>query len=292
MKKLNAMMMNAISDVILHDAGCIQKETVLEFMDLFQMSEKEAVLELLAANLGFDFVEHPEHRALFHRVFGQNFELLDSSIINDDEYMKCIRKKKMKYGAFQMEWLEFKPYELMFIDDVQTEQDGVLRISVGCFRESVSYPMLFENGVEWMSVVPSEINTMRPCLEKMHGKILVLGLGMGYFVYHASQKQDVKNICAIEISKDLIEWFQSEVMNEFEQKEKIQLIHMDALQALETLDLNEFDCVFADIWHNGLDGAKWVKQFEPVLKKYPHITWVNWLNSSIESILLDDEENS
>ncbi|MBQ7889125.1 MAG: hypothetical protein IJ356_05155 [Erysipelotrichaceae bacterium] len=290
--KMNAVMMNAASELVLNDPRCIKKEFVDEFMRMFQMSEKQAVLELMAAYLGFDFEEHPEQRSLFHHYFEKDFQIMSSSLIEQDAYLKKLHHRKIHSGQFQMEWMRFEPYELMFIDDIKMDCQSIQRIAMGCFSQQVEYPILFENGIEWMSIVPSEVHTMRPCIEKMHGKVLVLGLGMGYFAYHVSEKNDVVSIDIVEVSKDAINLFSHDLLSVFEHKEKIQLIQMDAMQALETLDLNCYDCVFADIWHNGLDGAEWVKQFEPVLQQYPHLTWINWLQNSIDAILLEDEASS
>ena len=55
-----------------------------------------------------------------------------------------------------------------------------------------------------MSLNPNEIETMKPFINKGHGNVLVLGLGMGYVPFMMALKDDVRHITIIEKDKNII----------------------------------------------------------------------------------------
>lgn len=106
-----------------------------------------------------------------------------------------------------------------------------------------------------MSVIPSEINTMRPLLKQAQGRVLVCGLGLGYFAYHLSRKDNVEQIIVVEKEAAVIQWFTQWILPQWEQPEKLKIIHDDAFAAVDRLKPGEVDTIFVDLWHNAADGA-------------------------------------
>ena len=56
-----------------------------------------------------------------------------------------------------------------------------------------------------MSIIPNEIETMKEAIETVKGNVLVYGLGLGYFPYMISLKNDVNKITIIEKEDILFE---------------------------------------------------------------------------------------
>ena len=61
----------------------------------------------------------------------------------------------------------------------------------GYFDRDFAYPSISEDGRIWMSLCPHEIETMREAAQKLTGRILVLGLGLGYVPYLLSLKTEI-----------------------------------------------------------------------------------------------------
>ena len=64
-----------------------------------------------------------------------------------------------------------------------------------------------KDDVVWMSTDPNEIITMNPYIQKAHGDILVMGLGLGYYPFMTALKDDVKSITIIEKDPKVIDIF-------------------------------------------------------------------------------------
>ena len=58
-----------------------------------------------------------------------------------------------------------------------------------------------------MSLHPNEIETILPKAREARGRVLCLGLGMGYYLYHASLNPDVESVTAVERDPEINSWF-------------------------------------------------------------------------------------
>ena len=94
-----------------------------------------------------------------------------------------------------------------------------------------------------MSLIPHEILTMEKHINAVKGNVLVLGLGMGYFAYMISNKEDVSSITIIENNLNLINFFNHHLLPQFENKQKIKIEFADALTYLGKTNEN-FEYIF------------------------------------------------
>ena len=102
-----------------------------------------------------------------------------------------------------------------------------------------------------MSLIPHEINTMKHHIIDAFGNVLVLGLGLGYYVFHIARKKDVDKITIIEKDKRVIKIFKENLLPYFENKDKITIIEDDAIKYLSTpkdydycfLQFFRYDCL-------------------------------------------------
>lgn len=156
----------------------------------------------------------------------------------------------------------------------------------------VSFPTVYQGQMPWMSACPSEINSMKEQMAQAHGKVLVLGLGLGYYPFIVAQKQEVEHITIIEIEPKIIDLFNRHIFPHFENKEKITIVQADAIRYLQGVQDGQFDFCFADIWEGQFDGAKWYKQIAPFEDKLPRTQFTYWIKEQIEYTIahhLDEE---
>lgn len=142
-----------------------------------------------------------------------------------------------------------------------------------------------ESNVPWMTVEPMEINSFEPFIKEANGNILLCGCGLGYVAYMLSLKEDVKSVTIIELNEDIIELFTNYILPQFENKDKIKVIHTDALEYLHNNDLSSFDYVNVDIWRDTLD---MIYMYLPCLEledKYPNIKFSYWLENELKSMI-------
>ncbi len=85
---------------------------------------------------------------------------------------------------------------------------GNKRGKVG-FTDDVIIPCLVntKNWTPYMSMAPAEILSQRPGIRKATGKVLIGGLGIGWFLRKVAQKKSVREIIIIEICEDLLDWY-------------------------------------------------------------------------------------
>ena len=127
---------------------------------------------------------------------------------------------------------------------------------------------------------------MREPIAKSCGKVLTLGLGLGYFAFHASEKAEVESVTVIEQSADVIELFQAHILPQFPHKEKIRIIQADAFIYMEEKAAAEgYDFLFADLWHDPSDGLDMYLRIKAYEKTMPQTRFSYWIEPSLLSLL-------
>ena len=209
---------------------------------------------------------------------------LDPHEYLENPYMKNIKIPQTKEGEWNLGYQSYEPYEGFIYRDIECVGDYVEVPQIGFFSEKFTFPTVFENGREWMAIKPNEIETMRLAIENAQGRVLVYGLGMGYFAYMVSRKNDVDSVCIVERDQSVIDLFEKYILSQFSNKDKISLVKCDAFEYAENEMKNRnFDYVFTDLWHDVSDGVDlYVK-----MKKYealcPNSRFEYWIEKSILS---------
>ena len=167
---------------------------------------------------------------------------VDSNWYSNNPYLKNIKIKDVRFKKYILGHIDYEPYELFPLDDVKYDEKTFIELhQIGYFKQKVSYPYIGTKDSIWMSVNPNEIKTMQPHIDRVNGNVLVLGLGLGYFAYMSSLKEDVKSITIIELDQDIIDLFNKEILPQFKHKEKIRIIKDDALKYLGKSSSDGFD---------------------------------------------------
>ena len=149
------------------------------------------------------------------------------------------------------------------------------------FDEVFSYPVVKQGGREWMAVKPNEIETMKMPLQKVSGRVLTLGLGLGYFTYMASLKEDVSDVTVVEHDPQVISLLKKYLLPQFLHPEKVRIVEGDAFDILSSLNPEDYDWVFMDIWHDAQDGLPLYLRAKPLEK--PGVNYLYWVEETLLS---------
>ena len=94
-------------------------------------------------------------------------------------------------------------YDEISCDDKYFEE----RTPFGFFAKRFPFLALDENNTTWMSVTPHEFNTMEKPIAEAHGQVITLGLGLGYYAFMVSNKDNVSKVSIVEMNPKIIDIF-------------------------------------------------------------------------------------
>ena len=247
---------------------------------------KEEILNNFLKTMEIDST-NSENKRIIDSFIVPGIKLLSSKIYEENPYLKNIKIPSKKFGNLSLKTLNYEPFELFIFDDIKVDENSYFKetSSIGFFKNSYRFPALFEKNTIWMSINPNEIETMKKSINEAFGKTLVYGLGLGYFEYMISLKKEVDSILIIEKNHQIIELFEKEILPQFEFKNKIEIIETDAFEFSKKNDLNDFDFVFVDLWHNPLDGIKPYVYFKNIENKFPKVRFSYWLEEGLLAYL-------
>lgn len=208
----------------------------------------------------------------------------DADWFGEDPYLKSVKIKDKKIGNFFLTNAVYEKGEIFQYDEPDF-YNGLCVSKLGVCAEKVSFPAIYEGNMPWMSVCPSEIFSMKEDIERAFGKVLVLGLGLGYYPFVCSLKENVTEITIVELSGEVIDIFNAEIFPYFKNKEKIKVVKADAIEYLAKVNRKDYDFCFADIWESQTDGAYYYKKIKPFEKKLPETRFAYWIEESIKYYL-------
>ncbi len=250
------------------------------------VTKDEAFLALFSAALGLDTVECPNDRRLEKNYLRPGLVRLDPSLFTNDPYVRTVGALAGRLGNWELKTSEYAPYE-PFVRDCPLLLPDFREIpQLGYFESVFRFPAVLENGIEWMTVTPNEIETMKEPIRRARGRVLTLGLGLGYYAFHASQKEEVSSVTVIERDEKVISLFEAHILPKFPHKEKIKVLHCDALAFMETeLTATAFDCVFCDLWHDQSDGLPLYLRLKKTEERAPATRFDYWIEPTLLSSL-------
>lgn len=238
---------------------------------------------LLAAACGLDCYGSKYDMELYKKFFPKAVKRLDSKDFSSDPYYKNIKFPKCDDGDWSFCILRYKPYEAFVRDDPVCEFSGRVIPQIAFFEEEFPYPAVLENGREWMTVTPNEIVTMKKPIEAARGKVLTYGLGLGYYAYMVTSKDEVDSLVVVERDESVIKLFKKHILPQFPHPEKVRIVQDDAFKYAENEMANGgFDVVFTDIWHDPSDGAELYLKMKALEHLSPKSKFYYWIEDSIK----------
>ena len=238
--------------------------------------DRQRAMELLFANyLDLDAAEQRYYLPYM-------LKRLDKSEYQNDAYYANISFDYASNGNWQLKKDFYALYEVFVQDDFVYDFQKVLP-QLGYFDEVFEYPAVYQDGRLWMSVTPNEINTMKEPISRAHGKTLTFGLGLGYFAYMCSLKEEVSSVTIVEKDKRVIQLFEQYILPQFVRKDKINIVCDDAYDYLDKMHDGEYDYVFVDIYHDAGDGIIAYQKFKRIIgDKYGKTQFDFWIEKTIK----------
>ena len=158
-------------------------------------------------------------------------------------------------------------------------------MSLGFFDSDYTYPTISLCNNEWMSLNPFEIRTMQIPIQIARGKVLTLGLGLGYFAYMAHLKDDVKEVHIVEMDLELINNFKKYLLPLFSHPEKIHIHKADAFYFIKDIKDKDYDFIFSDLWHDAGDGLPMYLKLKEHFDNFKVTKRMYWIEGSIVTYL-------
>lgn len=215
-----------------------------------RQDEEVTIIEALYEFYQLD-KDNKDNQTIMEEYFLDNLKRLEPEEYLNNKYAQTI-KSTGKYHGYALKMIEYAPYQLFPYDEIKVTSDYKEYSAIGYFNQPFAYLALTQGNNIWMSLNPNEIETMKPFIKKGRGRVLVLGLGLGYVPFMLALKDDVESIVVVEKDQDIIDLFDKLLYPSFINKEKIVVIKDDAINYVK--NHQKFDYIFADLWHNPEDG--------------------------------------
>ncbi|MCR5709976.1 MAG: hypothetical protein K6G79_05785 [Bacteroidales bacterium] len=256
------------------------------------MSEEVVFAALLGGFMGLDTENSEEDRFIADKYIRPGLRRMDVAQWLSDPYYSEIRIEPAANAGWSLQWQEYAPYELFLRDDLILTSDLRQIPATGYFTETFRYPSVMQEGREWMSIKPSEIESSRAAIDAACGRVVTFGLGLGYFAYMASGKPEVASVTVVERDPAVINLFMEQILPQFRHKDKITVIQSDAFDYLEHgMSSVNPDSVFMDIWHDISDGTPLYVRAKQYESRYPDTRFTYWIERSLRCALVDSLEN-
>jgi len=281
----NNAVREVLADFLNNNEKFITEEMLKEITEEYDMQPSMAFAMLLASTCGLEIHDNQLHKQIFNDYFLPSIKELSTKDFAKDKYFKTIEFPQKKFKDWEFTFSEYLPCEAFIFDDLITTSTFREYPQIGFFRENFKFPCVKQNQREWMAIKPNEILSMQTPIENAFGKVLTLGLGLGYFAFMASEKKTVESVTIVESDKNIIELFSEYILPQFPEKQKIRIINQDALAFLLNFQENTFDYVFSDIWHDESDGLPLYLKILNFSRNFKTTKFDFWIEKSMLSSL-------
>ena len=266
------------------ESNRVYSEFILDYLKYAKVIAKEYKKDLLDTTIKF-FEINPETLNYFKPFnMKENFNKLDINEFINNPYNKNIKLDNIIDGEYKFELLSYEPYEGFLYKDISNLSNHIEQTSIGYFDEEYKYIALSTNDDIWMLITPHEINTMKDAVNKAYGNVITFGLGLGYFAYMCSIKDNVESVTIIEKDKNIIELFNKHILPQFKHKDKIIIIESDAIEYLKRKSF-DYDYAFVDLWRDIDDGLPLYVLTNKLALRHPKTTFDYWIEDSMIAVL-------
>lgn len=131
----------------------------------------------------------------------------------NNPYLSNVHFDKCDFGKRTIEKLTYNPYECFLYDSLEIQASSFYKEinKLGYFKEPLKYFEASNKDGDILAINPYEINVTAHELSSLKGDVLAVGLGLGYFTYLASLKDDINSVTTLENDVSLIEFFNENV---------------------------------------------------------------------------------
>ncbi|MBE6589969.1 MAG: hypothetical protein E7643_07300 [Ruminococcaceae bacterium] len=282
----NNLIVSILSEYINNHPRFLTADTVSELANECNVSQDDAFRILLCAACGLDTAAERWHRRLEQRYFVPGLHKLSPDTYREDLYNRTVHFPSVRLGKWELCKHSYHPYQPFVCNHPILTREFCEIPQIGYFDEEFFFPAVLENGIEWMTVTPNEVETMKAPIKESHGRVVTLGLGLGYFAFHASEKCEVESVTVVERDKDVISLFKEYLLPQFPNREKITILETDAFEFMKKEPgALSADYLFADLWHDASDGLDMYLELKKFEKDHPETKFSYWIEPSLLSVL-------
>lgn len=187
---------------------------------------------------------------------------LSPEVMKKNPYLQAIALPEGTYGDFSLERIILDPGYLFSVEALQKDPERRLNewLKLRALPEEAETIQLYQKDEPWMLAAPGEFLTNDPPARKAHGRVLTMGLGIGYFVFMAMRNPAVTSITVIEQSPAVIALFETLLRPQFPAVLPLQIIQADARDWFRAEVLQDYDYCYVDLWQSSEDGLDLMEQ--------------------------------
>ncbi len=294
-KRLTASyrLMNMYSDLLMRYPTLINSEIVDDLCREAEITREEAIAALLSGVFSLDY-ENEDDRYIIRHLLPKSVRVLDTKKYTENEYYRLVAPEPCKINEWEIRWESYPAYRAAICADVITLPDMSEIAPLGFFTEEFKFPAVLEGGNEWMTLTPVDMDTVEEAINEAHGRVVTFGLGLGYYTYMVSNKDNVRSVTVVEKSEDVIRLFKEKIFPRFKHPEKVNIVNEDAfLYAEGKMPTERFDYAFVDTWRDASDGLPMyerMKELEPLSPMTKFSYWIeNFILSRRRALRFADE---
>ena len=270
----------------------IKPEMVAALTEGGDISPTEALVAILSELFGLDF-DKREDREIIVDYLTPSVRILDADKYRNDPYYKNVRIENIRDGRWELKQEFYPAYRGVIAGDIIFDHGFTEIPPLGFFEERFDFPAVLEDGNEWMTLTPVDLDTSVEAIEAARGKVVTFGLGLGYYAYMVSNKPEVESITVVEKSEKVISLFKKHILPQFPNRDKIHIVCEDAFKYAECVMPGEkYDVAFVDTWRDASDGEPMyvrMKALEHLSQGTKFLYWIeNFLVSRHRAIKLEE----
>ena len=282
--RLNFALTHLYADYLNKHPDCITRELVELIREGTDMTREEALVGILTELFGIDFDRSVEDRRLIRDYLTPSVRMMDPSRYTGNPYYMNIKIPEAKIGDWELKTESYKPYRAVIANDMMMYPDFREVPPLGFFEEEFFFPAVLEGGNEWMTLTPVDLDTCDEAIEAAHGRVVTFGLGLGYYTYMVSEKDEVESITVVEKSADVIRLFREHILPQFSHPEKVKIVEADAfVYAEQVMPREGFDLAFVDTWRDASDGAPKYERMKRLEHLSPDTKFLYWIENFLIS---------
>ena len=284
---INYKVTNLYARYIQNFPELITKEMVETLTKDSDITKTDAVAALLSEIFGLDIDkdknEFDDRKIILDYIY-PSIRFPNVKDYTENPYYKNIAQKDtVKDGNWEIKWEYYPPFRAAIAADMIIKNNFAEIPPIAFFEEGFSFPAVLEDGNEWMTLTPVDVDTCENEIKKARGKVVTFGLGLGYFAYMVSEKSNVESITVVEKSENVIRLFEKHILPRFPHKEKVRIVNADAFEYAEKIMPDEhFDYAFVDTWRDASDGLPMYER----MKKLEHLSEGTEFDYWIENFII------
>lgn len=262
----------------------INSEMIAALTEDGALTREEAIVAILSEAFGLDMDRSAEDRTLIRDYITPSVRMMDPKRYTENPYYKNIKIENIRDGRWEYRLESYPAYRGVICHDMMLLEDFREVPPLGFFPEKFDFPAVLEDGNEWMTLTPVDLDTSDEAIEAARGKVVTFGLGLGYYAYMCSEKPEVESITVVERSPDVIRLFKTHILPQFSHPEKVRIIEADAFEYAEhTMPSENYELAFVDTWRDASDGTPMYERMKALEALSPNTKFLYWIENFLIS---------